>query len=62
MTATDTPATPRWPIPPAPPVHEPALLTRGVLAQPATRCVPEQEPTNSEVFFTQRYTALTDGT
>ncbi|MFF9569847.1 hypothetical protein [Streptomyces sp. NPDC014685] len=62
MNTTDTgTAVPRWPVPSAPPVHDPALFAqamrdmrltwraRGVLAELATGYLPGQEPGISEL-------------
>ncbi|MFH8588604.1 hypothetical protein ACH4GP_30155 [Streptomyces celluloflavus] len=66
MNTTDTTASPRWPVPSAPPVHEPALFAqamrdmrltwraRGVLAELATGYHPGQEPTVSELTYLTR--------
>ncbi|MEU2873056.1 hypothetical protein ABZ769_28300 [Streptomyces olivoreticuli] len=61
MNTTDATAAPQWPVPSAPPVHDPALFAqamrdmrltwraRGVLAELATGYTPGQEPTVSEL-------------
>ncbi|GAA2247344.1 hypothetical protein GCM10010232_38210 [Streptomyces amakusaensis] len=65
MTTTDA-APPQWPVPTAPPAHDPALLARamrdmrltwrarGVLAELATGYTPGQAPTVSELISLTR--------